>query len=249
MDTAAKELECFQALQKQEQFAASHRISNIWEEVQKQKELERTLQKRYGDLLEELERTRHQMDEYRMQAQRQEEIAANNRELEFAESAAKQSAEQSKENTELIAGSDEVGSSMPIDPSHDVTAGPQMDSVQEHAQSATAHDNIPPAADGKHLTPVEDNGYVGPDRQSSGLNGAGDGASSEAIAGEDKMAQDVGDGVANDSMTNNEIATEDHDVKVLSNMTKQEASKQEKAVDDGFVDTDAKEVSNSGGEM
>ncbi|KAL5537949.1 hypothetical protein UlMin_043005 [Ulmus minor] len=50
MDSAAKELECFQALQKQEQLAASYRISNIWEEVQKQKELERTLQKQYGDL-------------------------------------------------------------------------------------------------------------------------------------------------------------------------------------------------------
>ena len=40
MDTAATELECFRVLQKQEQLAASHRINNIWSEVEKQKELE-----------------------------------------------------------------------------------------------------------------------------------------------------------------------------------------------------------------
>ncbi|KAL0358607.1 UNVERIFIED_CONTAM: Cell division cycle 5-like protein [Sesamum angustifolium] len=32
MDTAGTELECFQALQKQEQLSATHRISNLWEE-------------------------------------------------------------------------------------------------------------------------------------------------------------------------------------------------------------------------
>ena len=55
IDIAATELECFQALQKQEQLAASHRINNLWTEVQKQKELEKTLQQRYGDLTAELE--------------------------------------------------------------------------------------------------------------------------------------------------------------------------------------------------
>ncbi|KAJ6292040.1 hypothetical protein OIU76_024024 [Salix suchowensis] len=50
MDTAGTELECFQALQRQEQLAASHRINGLWEEVQKQKELEQALQRRYGDL-------------------------------------------------------------------------------------------------------------------------------------------------------------------------------------------------------
>jgi pre-mRNA-splicing factor CDC5/CEF1 len=69
MDTAATELECFKALQKQEQLAASHRINSLWEEVQKQKELERTLQRRYGDLVAEVDRIQHLMDEYRIQAQ------------------------------------------------------------------------------------------------------------------------------------------------------------------------------------
>ncbi|XP_075089622.1 cell division cycle 5-like protein [Nicotiana tabacum] len=84
MDTAGTELECFRALQKQEQLAASHRINNLWEEVQKQKELERTLQKRYGDLIADKEKMQHLMDEYRIQAQMQEEIAAKNRALELA---------------------------------------------------------------------------------------------------------------------------------------------------------------------
>lgn len=42
-----RSLSCFKALQKQEQLAASHRIDSIWKEVQKQKELEQTLQRRY----------------------------------------------------------------------------------------------------------------------------------------------------------------------------------------------------------
>ena len=52
-DAAGTELECFQALHKQEQIAASHRINGLWEEVQKQKELEQTLQRRYGDVIAE----------------------------------------------------------------------------------------------------------------------------------------------------------------------------------------------------
>ncbi|KAG8369461.1 hypothetical protein BUALT_Bualt14G0016100 [Buddleja alternifolia] len=79
MDTAGTELECFQALQKQEQLAATHRISNLWEEVQKQKDLERVFQKRYGDQLKELERLQHLVDAYRLQqAEKEEEIAAVN---------------------------------------------------------------------------------------------------------------------------------------------------------------------------
>ncbi|KAK4373534.1 hypothetical protein RND71_008918 [Anisodus tanguticus] len=84
MDTAGTELECFRALQKQEQLAASHRVNNLWEEVQKQKELERTLQKRYGDLVADKEKIQHLMDEHRIQAQLQEEIAAKSRALELA---------------------------------------------------------------------------------------------------------------------------------------------------------------------
>ncbi|KAK8542962.1 hypothetical protein V6N13_136489 [Hibiscus sabdariffa] len=42
----------------EEQLAASHRINGLWEEVQKQEELEQALQRRYGNLMAELERKR-----------------------------------------------------------------------------------------------------------------------------------------------------------------------------------------------
>ncbi|KAG6434701.1 hypothetical protein SASPL_106342 [Salvia splendens] len=76
MDTAGTELECFQALSKQETLAATYRISNLWEEVQKQKDLERTLQKRYGDRMAELESIQHLVKAYRLQAERDLENAA-----------------------------------------------------------------------------------------------------------------------------------------------------------------------------
>ncbi|KAF4348114.1 hypothetical protein G4B88_005838 [Cannabis sativa] len=234
MDTAAKELECFQALQKQEQLAASHRINNIWEEVKKQKELERTLQKRYGDLLGELERTRHQMDEYRVQAQKQEEIAANNCDTELAESAANQSVAQSTEDSVLTVASDELVSAMSIDPSRDENAGQQTKSIEEHAQSPTAHDEINPA---------EGNGYDGSNIQLSSTNGTGDGMS-EVVAEEKEVPQNSVDEVANDDMTTDEIAM---NVKNHQNATIHESSIRENAGNDGPIG-DAKEVSGNGEE-
>lgn len=81
MDTGETELECFQALKKQELLAATHRISNLWEEVQKQKDLERTLQKRYGDLYTELERVQNLITAHRLQAEREQENAAKDSDI------------------------------------------------------------------------------------------------------------------------------------------------------------------------
>ncbi|KAF5206335.1 Cell division cycle 5-like protein, partial [Thalictrum thalictroides] len=78
MDTAATELECFQALQKQEHYAASHRINGLFEEIKRQKELEEYLQKRYGDLVAEKERIQRLLEEHKRQAQIQEEIDSQN---------------------------------------------------------------------------------------------------------------------------------------------------------------------------
>ncbi|KAK6149712.1 hypothetical protein DH2020_017237 [Rehmannia glutinosa] len=100
MDTAGTELECFEALQKQERVSATYRISNLWEEVQKQKEVEHILQKKYGDLLSELERLQHLINAYRLQAQREEEIIAaknDNNGLAVDEAAVEQSQETPKE--------------------------------------------------------------------------------------------------------------------------------------------------------
>lgn len=79
MDTAATELECFQELQKQEQMAASYRVRNLTDEVNKQKALERTLQSRYGDLVSSYQRIQEQLEERRSQLKLQEAIEAENR--------------------------------------------------------------------------------------------------------------------------------------------------------------------------
>uniref|UniRef100_A0A175YDP4 Myb-like domain-containing protein n=1 Tax=Daucus carota subsp. sativus TaxID=79200 RepID=A0A175YDP4_DAUCS len=51
LNNAETELKCFRALSNQEQLAALHRVSTLCGEVEKQKELEQTLQKRYGYVL------------------------------------------------------------------------------------------------------------------------------------------------------------------------------------------------------
>lgn len=149
MDTAGTEVECFQALQKQEQVAASHRINSLWEEVQKQKELERTLQKRYGDLIAEQELIQSLMDANRVQ----EEIAAKNRAQELATAAANETVAPSSETAEPVDLSNNEIPSQDMDnanesPKHDMlinemseNAAPDMDvSSSDITPSATAAD-------------------------------------------------------------------------------------------------------------
>lgn len=225
MDTAAKELECFQALQKQEQLAASYRINNLWEEVQKQKELERTLQSRYGDLSVELERMQHLMDQYRLQAQRQEEMAAEKRDLELAEAAANQTVAQSTENSEQLDAANELVRPTPVGSTHDETAGEQRDPMQENAYSGTATDmdvavenenvkvgmdvnqpdNMSSAMEGEHTKLVQGNSFEGSDSKVSGSDGfipeivaAQDSIGVENIVSEKVIAKE--DKMANDSV-------------------------------------------------
>ncbi|KAI8556219.1 hypothetical protein RHMOL_Rhmol05G0235200 [Rhododendron molle] len=149
MDTAGTEVECFQALQKQEQVAASHRINSLWEEVQQQKELERTLQKRYGDLIAEQELIQSLMDANRVQ----EEIAAKNRAHELATAAANETVAPSSETTEPVDLSNNEIPSQDMDnanesPKHDMlinemseNAAPDMDvSSSDIIPSATEAD-------------------------------------------------------------------------------------------------------------
>lgn len=148
MDTAGTELECFQALQKQEQLAASHRINGLWEEVQKQKELEQTLQSRYGDLIAEQERIQSLIDEYRVQAKIQEEIAAKNCALELAEA---ETCQMDVENPEPAAA-DELGNSVQVDPSHGGLPDQKMDSSQEEYHTSPKHDADADADAANHIT-------------------------------------------------------------------------------------------------
>ncbi|GMI84489.1 ARABIDOPSIS THALIANA CELL DIVISION CYCLE 5, cell division cycle 5 [Hibiscus trionum] len=131
MDTAGTELECFQALQKQEQLAASHRINGLWEEVQKQKELEQTLQSRYGNLMAELERIQNLMNAYRAQAEKQEEAADKDRALELSEPASSQVDLPSSGISEPAPSSEHVDSSLDGQPSVEVDTN--ADSGKEHA--------------------------------------------------------------------------------------------------------------------
>ncbi|KAB5512020.1 hypothetical protein DKX38_029048 [Salix brachista] len=161
MDTAGTELECFQALQRQEQLAASHRINGLWEEVQKQKELEQTLQRRYGDLVAELERTQQLIINYRALAIQQEEIAAKNRTLELAEAATKQAAMLNSEPSEPVT-SDEHGNSMPVGSSDKKVLEQQMDVDSENVNSALATDtslinDVP--SDVGQMTLIQGNGH------------------------------------------------------------------------------------------
>ncbi|XVF31020.1 hypothetical protein REPUB_Repub16aG0109300 [Reevesia pubescens] len=176
MDTAGTELECFQALQKQEQLAASHRINGLWEEVQKQKELEQTLQRRYGNLIAELERIKDLMNVYRVQTQKQEEAAQKDRTLELYEAAASQVAVPSAGLSEPAPSSEHVDSSLDDQPSLKVDVNGA--SGQEHATmdmetDGTMSANVPLV--------VEDKG----DNISKTINGmTGDAVTSSEVAAE-----------------------------------------------------------------
>lgn len=139
METTGTELECFQALQKRELLGASNRINGLWEEVQKQKELEQTLQKRYGDQLAELERVSQCINEYRIQAQKQEEIAAEKLALKAAEE--NHIIEQNSGASEALR-SEKLGSSVPAEQSHDENPGPQIDAVHMDVDSGKDHITI-----------------------------------------------------------------------------------------------------------
>ncbi|KAH7543309.1 hypothetical protein FEM48_Zijuj02G0170700 [Ziziphus jujuba var. spinosa] len=240
MDTAAKELECFQVLQKQEQLAASYRINNLWEEVQKQKDLEKTLQSRYGDLLVELERMQHLMDQYRVQAQRQEEMAAEKRDLELAEAAKNKTVAQSMENPEQLDTANELGrSTPPVSPSHDVIVGEQKDAMREDAYSGTATstdatvekenvklgvdvnlpDNMSSAMEGEHTKLVRGNSFQGSDSQVSGS----DGIIPETVAVQDSIRVEdvVSDKVIakDNKMANDSVDAVDDDKTTTADLT------------------------------
>lgn len=136
MDTAGTELECFLALQKQEQFAASSRINGLWEDVQKQKELEQTMQRRYGDLIAEQERVQALMDKYRAEAKIQEENTAKNSALELAEG---ETSPMDVENPEPAAA-DELGNSVHVDPFQGGLPDQKMESTVEQSHTSPKND-------------------------------------------------------------------------------------------------------------
>lgn len=153
MDTAGTELECFQALQKQEQLAAAHRIKGLWEEVTKQKELEKTLQKRYGDLLVELELKKENAAKYR--ASELAEAAAKQRALELTEAAANQDVVLSTSAAiEPAAASDELGKFIAADSSHNDVQ--KVDPIAVPDADVNMSDPKPSAGEEDHAAEVQE---------------------------------------------------------------------------------------------
>ncbi|XP_027923811.1 cell division cycle 5-like protein [Vigna unguiculata] len=140
MDIAATELECFKALQKQEQLAASHRINNLWSEVQKQKELEKTLQNRYGSLIEELEKMQNVMNQCRLKAEQQKEIEANNAHAEANETKVNETDVHDTGSVVPHSADDGNAQAITVESSHDGTADQQVEVVQDQSTSSPSHD-------------------------------------------------------------------------------------------------------------
>uniref|UniRef100_A0A1J3FMN4 Cell division cycle 5-like protein n=1 Tax=Noccaea caerulescens TaxID=107243 RepID=A0A1J3FMN4_NOCCA len=74
IEVGGTEVECFKALKRQEEMAASFRKKNLEEEVIKQKETEQKLQARYGNLLSTLEKAEEIMVGFRAQALKQADV-------------------------------------------------------------------------------------------------------------------------------------------------------------------------------
>jgi len=78
------EVECFKALKRQEEMAASFRKKNLQEEVIKQKETESKLQTRYGNMLAMVEKAEEIMVGFRAQALKKQEDVEDSHKLKEA---------------------------------------------------------------------------------------------------------------------------------------------------------------------
>lgn len=202
MNTAGTELDCFLALQRQEKLAASLRIKGLWEEVQKQKELEKALQKRYGDLVAELERVQQLMDEYRIQAQQLEEMEA----MRQAEELAKAVVHQTEVPTSDAA---EAPSAMEVDSSNDMKPDQEADTPAEEVQK-TSLENVM-HVDGDAAPVMDEHSTALPpepsSKESSGNTEAGERNADAAEVSDGVLANSdyiVGENVAKDGEVNGE---------------------------------------------
>ncbi|GAB2224998.1 hypothetical protein Droror1_Dr00005780 [Drosera rotundifolia] len=203
MVTAGTELDCFLALQKQENLAASYRANGLREDVQKQKELEKTLQKRYGDLLAEMERTKHLIEEYRVQARRMEELEAANC---AKEAALATETPDNVLNTESV----EPTSSMDVDPSHDVTMAMMLDSV-EGSDKLTSEQDMVTAPSETHVLPEASPAQVSSDNENATAHVPSEIMSSEGIDLDPAVMDSTHDTVVEmgvDNSLNTEVKTD-----------------------------------------
>ncbi|KAJ0764989.1 putative transcription factor MYB family [Helianthus annuus] len=136
MDTAGTEYECFQALQRQEKLAASNRINSIWEDVQKQKELEKTLQNRYGDLLVDQERIYNLMEKYKQEETAAAEAAENIQDEKMAEPESEPQAPEQVEASQTADDSGEMTKLASTDVEDSVSAQVNEEPCNEHRDNS-----------------------------------------------------------------------------------------------------------------
>jgi pre-mRNA-splicing factor CDC5/CEF1 len=199
MDTAATELECFQELQKQEQVAATYRVRNLTEEVNKQKALEHTLQSRYGDLLSSYQRIQEQLEQRRNQLKIQEVIEAENHAREVAvenhaageESERNLAVEEEKEQMNSVTHEEAAGSKQINED--------QMD-VDNNNIDVEFLGPIPPAPE--HAQ--EDNGEA-PVQENSSMIQSGDAGAGNLQDGNNKLPT-VGTGINEEETTSSDQA-------------------------------------------
>ncbi|KAF3340387.1 cell division cycle 5-like protein [Carex littledalei] len=101
VNNLSTELTCFKELQKQEQLAASYRVNNLLDEVNKQKTLESQLQHRYGDLLAESERLQNFVEDHKRK------VAAESTEVGPTEAAEEMKVDNENDASQVAAVSEE----------------------------------------------------------------------------------------------------------------------------------------------
>ena len=229
MNTSGTELDCFLALQRQEKLAASFRIKGLWEEVQKQKELEKTLQKRYGDLVTELERVQQLINHHRIQVQKLEEMEAKKLAEELAEKEANEAAPPSSEildpasavevdvsdnlkphqdgdGTEMVNGANSEND-MNIDGDATSAANTRPDSEivrDQHVDGTKVSDSLSENTD--NVQAVENNGFVeGESHSTSKMDNQGVDKEPDSKINTEEANQSTTEGTSEDSLdkTNN----------------------------------------------
>eukprot|EP01018_Ginkgo_biloba_P008339 Gb_05612 [translate_table: standard] len=153
-DTSGTELECFRALHKQEELAASNRIEGLREAVNQQKDFERRLQLRYENLLVEQDNLQRLLQEHKAQLSLQKDSIIN------------VSAEQSESPMCHISANGPEDGSVAGD------AIPTEMQIDEMVQS-DSHDSFSQNESGEHIKQQQTEKLVQPDDQKAALRDEG----------------------------------------------------------------------------
>jgi DNA repair ATPase RecN len=154
VNNLSTELSCFKELQKQERLAASYRINNLLDEVNKQKTLESQLQCQYGDLLSESERLQNLLEEHKRK------VAAEN-----TEPVPTEEAEEMKVDNDEVAGveNDDPQVAATSEVNEDTVKNTMDETVSFEKDYKLTTENVTPEKDAENTMdgPVSDAGDAG----------------------------------------------------------------------------------------